>query len=293
MAIITRGLTTNGDARFFVINSTDIVNDAIKIHSTSPTASAALGRTLSATAMMGCMLKDKGNSITVNFRCDGIAGGILAVADYKGNVKGYIINPSADKERKPNGKLDVSGIVGGGNLIVIKDQGEKEPYIGITDIVSGEIAEDITSYFAISEQTPTLCALGVLMENGKCRASGGIIIQLMPGADDETISLLERNSILLSNISYLFDKKMTNEEIAAVALKDIPFDVYDDIDVSYLCDCSEDRMLGALAALPESDIDDAFAGKDTVDVECQFCNKKLSFTREDIAKYKEKTENCD
>lgn len=286
MSVITRGLTENGDARIFIINSKDIVNEAISIHHTAPTASAALGRVLSAASIMGCMLKDKGNSITVNFRCDGMAGGILAVADYKGNVKGYIINPNADKDRKPNGKLDVSGIVGKGSLIVIKDQGEKEPYIGITNIVSGEIAEDITSYFAESEQTPTLCALGVLVENGKCRAAGGVIIQLMPGASEDTIQKLERNSILLSNISHLFDQNMTNDEIAEVALRDIPFNLYDDIDVSYVCDCSEERMGRALASLSENDLDDAFAEKEEISVECQFCNKKRFFTRKDVENYK-------
>ena len=293
MSYITRGITSNGEARIFIINSTDIVNEAMKIHRCAPTAGAALGRVLTASSMMGCMLKDKGCSITVNFRCDGIAGGILAVADYKGNVKGYIRNPAADKERKPNGKLDVSGIVGKGSLIVVKDQGEKEPYVGITKIVSGEIAQDITAYFAESEQIPTLCALGVLVEKGSCRAAGGLIVQLMPGASEETISQLEKNSILLSNISHLFDQKMTNDQIAEIALKNIPFELYDDIDVSYLCNCSKDRMGRALAGLSDDEINDAFEQKNEISVECQFCNRKLFFTREDIKKYQNDGKSSD
>jgi molecular chaperone Hsp33 len=234
---------------------------------------------------MGSMLKNKEDSVTVNFRCEGIAGGILAVSDYKGNVRGYIRNPGADIERKKSGKLDVSGIVGGGSVVVIKDEGQPEPYIGISKIVSGEIAEDITAYFASSEQTPTLCALGVLVENGHCRAAGGIIVQLMPFASEETISAIERNSVLLSNVSNLFDKGMTTDEIAAVAFDGLEFNMFDDIDVSYLCTCSEERMLGALASLSKEELDDAFEDKDTITVDCQFCNKSRTFTREDITSF--------
>lgn len=282
MSMISRGLTSNGEARIFVLNSKEIVEEAINIHKCAPTAAAALGRVLSATSIMGCMLKNKEDSITVNFRCEGIAGGILAVSDYMGNVRGYIRNPGADIERKKSGKLDVSGIVGSGSVVVIKDEGQPEPYIGISKIVSGEIAEDITSYFASSEQTPTLCALGVLVENGHCRAAGGVIVQLMPFATEETISAIERNSVLLSNVSTLFDKGMTNDEIAAIAFDGLEFNMFDDIDVSYLCTCSEERMLAALASLSKEELNDAFADKDTITVDCQFCNKSRTFTREDI-----------
>ena len=285
MSVISRGLTANGEARIFVLNSTDIVEEAIKIHGCEPTAAAALGRVLSATSMMGCMLKNPEDSITVNFRCEGLAGGILAVSDYKGNVRGYIRNPKADVERKKSGKLDVAGIVGAGSVIVMKDEGQPEPYIGISKIISGEIAEDITSYFANSEQTPTLCALGVLVENGKCRAAGGVIVQLMPFASEETISTIEKNSILLSNVSTLFDKGMTNDEIAEVAFRGLEFNMFDDIDVSYLCTCSDERMLKALASLSPEELDEAFLDKTTIDVECQFCNKKRSFTRADIENF--------
>ena len=288
MSVISRGLTANGEARIFVLNSTDIVGEAIKIHGCKPTAAAALGRVLTATSIMGCMLKNQNDSITVNFRCEGPAGGILAVADYKGNVRGYIRNPGADIERKKSGKLDVSGIVGTGSVVVIKDEGQPEPYIGISKIVSGEIAEDITSYFANSEQTPTLCALGVLVENGECRAAGGVIVQLMPFASEETISAIERNSVLLSNVSNLFDKGMTNDEIAEVAFRDLEFNMFDDIDVSFLCTCSDERMLKALVSLSSEELDEAFADKDVLEVECQFCNKKRSFTRDDIVNFSEK-----
>ena len=285
MSIISRGLSENGEARIFVLNSTDIVEEAIKIHGCAPTAAAALGRVLSATSIMGCMLKNKDDSITVNFRCEGIAGGILAVSDYKGNVRGYIRNPKADVERKKSGKLDVSGIVGSGSVVVIKDEGQPEPYVGISKIVTGEIAEDITSYFAQSEQTPTLCALGVLVENGSCRAAGGVIVQLMPFASEETISAIERNSVYLSNVSTLFDKGMTNDEIAAIAFEGLPFNMFDEIDVGYLCTCSDERMLKALASLSPQELDEAFEEKSEISVECQFCNKKRSFTRSRIEEF--------
>lgn len=287
MAAISRGLTADGSARIFVINSKDIVNDAIGYHGTAPTATAALGRVLTAASMMGCMLKNKGNTVTVNVKGDGPCGSILAVADYIGNVKGYVQNPAADPERKRLGKLDVGKAVGRGSLYVIKDEGQSEPYIGITNLVTGEIAEDITSYFATSEQMPTLCALGVLVApDGSCQAAGGVIVQLLPFADSKIVDQLEKNSIALSEVSHLFDQGLSNDEIAAIAFKDIEFNMFDEFDVGYVCDCSRERMAKALITLSPAELDEIFEEQDEIETTCQFCNKKQKFVRKDIEDFR-------
>lgn len=276
-------MTSDGSARVIVINSTDIVNRAIEIHGTAPTATAALGRTLSAASMMGSLLKEKENSLTLNFRCDGPIGGILAVSDYMGNVRGYAASPKCDLPRKANGKLDVGAAVGSGGLYVIRDEGEKDPYVGITNIASGEIAEDITSYYAESEQIPTLCSLGVLVDpDGSCKAAGGVLVQLLPFADENIIVTLEQNAPGLVNISRLIAGGATVLEIAKIALAGIPFDVFDNYEVEYRCTCSRERMLDALITLPESDIEEIFEKENSMQTECHFCDKKYRFTREEI-----------
>ena len=280
-------MSRDGSAQILVLNSRDMVQKAIGYHGSAPTASAALGRVLTATSLMASTLKDKGNSITVNFRGNGPCGHILAVGDYKGNVKGYVQNPDTDLPRKANGKLDIAAAVGTGTLNVVKDTGEKEPYIGIVDIKTGEIAEDITEYFATSEQIPSVCSLGVLISGDKsCRAAGGLLIELLPFASENTIFQIEKNLPSISGISSLFDKGMTNREIADLAFADIPYDIFDEYEVAYRCDCSRDRMGKALCTLGPYELFDLFSKQKEVELGCQFCNMKYKFTAADVEKYR-------
>jgi molecular chaperone Hsp33 len=240
---------------------------------------------------MGCMLGEEKNSITVMLSGDGEAGKIIAVGDYYGNVKGYIQNALVDIPKKPNRKLDVGGAVGKGRMTIIRDTGGEEPYTGEVPLVSGEIAEDIASYFANSEQIPTVCALGVLVDTDyTCLSAGGVLIQLLPFANPETVDLIERNAGFLGNVSKLFSDGKSLEEIAEIVMSGIEYDVFDELEVDYVCDCNRRRVEKAFRSIGEKEVvkmlEEQIAenGDDRLEVVCRFCGKKEYFTKEDIKK---------
>ncbi len=286
---ILRGMTRDGSARILVINSRKMVDDMIKAHRTTPTAAAALGRTLSAASMIGTMLPENADTVTISISGEGPAGKIIAVGDYFGNVKGYIQNPLANPPKKPNGKLDVSAAVGPGTISFIKSVGANEPQIGTIELVSGEIAEDIATYFAKSEQIPTVLSLGVLIDvDYSCLAAGGVLIQLMPFPDESTVDLIERNAQDLVNISRYFERGMTNEEIAEMAMRDIPFDIFDTLEVGYKCDCSRNRMKAKVKSLGEKEILNMLSEQEAegkareLTAVCRFCNSEYTFKESEL-----------
>lgn len=285
---ILRAMTRDGSARIHVIDSTEIVNRAIEIHKTSATAGAAIGRLLTVTSVMGSMLGDRDDSITVTLRGDGPAGMLTAVSDYEGNVRGYIENPLADLPLNQKGKLDVGGIIGAGVLQVIRDMGGDEPYIGMTELVTGEIGDDIAAYFAGSEQIPTMCAVGVLIERDlSCLGAGCVFIQMLPFFDDGVAARLEENAGKLSRVSSMFADGMTCEEIMDVALAGVEYDVFDEIPVEYRCTCSRERTARAVRSLGIGEVEGIFSelraeGKpEVIELGCRFCGKKYAFDRSD------------
>ncbi len=278
-----RCISMDGTIIAMAVDSTDIVNRAQEIHETSAVCSAALGRLMTAASLMGCALKGKDDSVTLRLNGGGPIGSVIAVSDSEGNVRGYVTQPVVEIPLNKKGKLDVSGAVGkDGFLTVIKDLGMKEPYVGQTPIISGEIAEDVTAYYSTSEQTPTVCALGVLVNPDlTVRAAGGLIIQLLPTALDDTIDLVEKCIETLEPISTLIDRGMTPEEICRHALHLFDLDILDTAEPEYKCYCSRHRVEGALISTGIEELED-MAKDEKTEVSCQFCDKKYVFTPADI-----------
>ena len=282
MSKAIRCLTT--DAAVVAIDATEIVARAEQIHHTSAVVTAALGRLLTASSLMGIMLKNTEDSVTLKVNGGGPIGQLITVADGRGNARGYAQNPVVEIPLKPNGKLDVSGAVGtDGLLYVLRDTGASEPYVGCTPLVSGELAEDITSYYAASEQIPTVCALGVLVNPDlTVRAAGGLLIQLLPFCPDEIIDRLEKNIGALRPMTEMLGAGMSIEDILKLALDGLPFDVVDSFEPEYRCACSPEKVTGAFCAMSDEDLRSLPDENDRIEVTCSFCDRVYTFTGADV-----------
>lgn len=284
MGELVRAMTRDGFVKAVAVSTTDIVERARQIHKTLPTATAALGRLLSAASMMGNMQKVENGSITLQVKGGGPLGTVLAVSDAEGNVRGYVENPQISLMEKYRGKLDVGAAVGtDGMLTVIRDLQMKEPYVGSVELVSGEIAEDITSYFAQSEQTPTACALGVLVDTDQSvQAAGGYIIQLLPDAPDDIIDRIEAGIQKAGNVTGMLSKGMTPQQMLEEVLGELDLEILETSPVSYKCYCSRDRVTSTLISLGKKELQEIIDEGKPIEIECQFCDTIYTFTPDEI-----------
>lgn len=284
---MVRAIAAHDQIRAFAISDRGVVETARLNHDTWPVITAALGRTLSAGLMMGFMMDGDNDEVTLQLIGDGPAGGITVTADPHGYVKGFANNPHVDRPLRENGHLDVGGAIGKGYLRVIKDMGLKEPYSGTISLVSGEVAEDLTYYYAESEQVPSSVGLGVLVDKDlSVKQAGGFIVQLMPDTDDATIDQLQANIEHLDSVTDMLEKGMTPEEILKEVLKGFDLEFTDKSPVEFRCDCSKDRFAEKMATLSKKDIDDIVKDGEPVEVVCRFCGKKYIFTPEEILENK-------
>ena len=279
---IVRATAANGQVRVFAATTREVVETAREHHNTSPVATAALGRLLTAGAMMGSMMKNDTDMLTIQIRGDGPLGGITVTADSHANVKGYVNNPDVVLPPK-NGKLDVGGAVGIGLIQVIKDLGLKEPYSGQTILVTSEIAEDLTYYFANSEQVPSSVGLGVLMEkDNTVKCAGGFIIQMMPFATDETISQIEENLKNVTSVTNLLEQGYTPEQLLETLLGNVGLEITDTIPTQFYCNCSKERVEQAVVSVGKKDIQEMIDEGKPIEVKCFFCNTAYQYTVEEL-----------
>ena len=281
---LVRGMTMDGFVKVVAIRSTELVRRAAEIHGTTPNATAALGRCLTAASMMGNMQKVENGSMTLQVRGGGPIGTITVVSDPVGNVRGCVTEPRVPLAEKYPGKLDVGATVGtDGTLTVIRDLQMKEPYIGSTQLISGEIGDDVTAYFAQSEQTPTACALGVLVDRDlSVKVAGGYIVQLLPGAPDEVIDALERGIQRAGAVTPMLEQGMTPEDILGQVCGDLGVVFMETTEVEYKCYCSRERVESALISLGRKELEEIQSEGKPFPVECQFCDTVYEFTPEDI-----------
>ncbi len=280
---LVRATAADAQIRAFACTTVNTVEAARQAHNTSPVVTAALGRTLSAAAMMGSMLKGEKDYLTIKLKGDGPMQGITVTADAMGNVKGYAVVPDVIIPAKPNGKLDVSGALGAGTLSVIKDMGLKEPYVGQTLLQTSEIAEDLTYYFATSEQVPSSVGLGVLMNReNTVRQAGGFIIQLMPFAEEEIIGKLEENLKKITSVTALLEEGMTPEQILELLLEGLSPVITDRMPVAFTCNCSKERIEKVLVSLGREELEDMVADGQPIEVNCHFCGKSYTFSLEEL-----------
>ena len=280
---LLRGISADGSVKITAVTTKDLTERARRIHSTLPVVTAALGRTMAAVSMMGNALKKEGSSITARINGGGPAGTILVTSDEKGNVRGYVQNPQVDLPLKANGKLDVGGAVGtDGMLTVMRDLGSGEPYNGSVELVSGEIAEDFTRYFFESDQVPTACALGVLVDRDQSViAAGGYIVQLMPGAEDETAEKLERSVQRAGAVTKMLQNG-TLEELIYKVLDGFDPIILEEDAVTYKCYCSREKIRNAIAGIDRNELRSMLEEDKSIEVKCQYCGEVYTFTETDF-----------
>ncbi len=284
MAKVVRTISKDASVTATAIDALDIVSRIEQIHQPSAVVTAALGRLSIAASLMGIGLKGENDSLTLRVNGNGPAGVLIAVADSFGNVKSYVANPVVEIPLNAKGKLDVAGAVGtDGTLSVVKDMGLREPYSGQVPLVSGEIAEDIASYFAVSEQVPTVCGLGVLVNPDlTVKAAGGYLIQLLPFADESVIDIIEKNISEIPSVTRMLTSGMTAEDIAMRVLEGLEPNVLDEFDAQYRCDCSRERVERALISMGRRELEEMAEEQEVSEVCCHFCDKKYNFTRDEI-----------
>ena len=280
---LVRGMTMDGLVKVVAIRSTEMVRHGAKLQKTTPNATAAFSRALTAASMMGNMQKVEDGSMTLQIKGDGPIGGMVCVSDSVGNVRGYVYNPDVPLVEKHPGKLDVGATVGAGTLTVIRDLQMKEPYVGSIELISGEIGDDVTAYFVQSEQIPTACALGVLVDRDQSvKVAGGYLIQLLPGATEETITAVENGIQRAGAVTAMLEQGMTPEDILGQVLGDLGVVFMETTEVSYKCYCSRERVTAALISLGKKELSEIAEEGKSFPVECQFCDEIYTFTPEDI-----------
>ena len=280
---MVRATAADAMVRLFVCSSKELVEEARKIHNTSPVVTAALGRLLTAGAMMGSMLKGEKDLLTIQIKSSGPIGGLTVTATPDGQVKGYPICADVDMPLKANGKLDVGTAMGIGVMNVIKDMGLKEPYVGQTVLQTGEIGDDLTYYFATSEQTPSSVGVGVLVDRDyTVKQAGGFIVQLMPFATDEVVSKLEKNLGTIHSVTSLFEGGLTVEEIVARIFDGMDYEILDNMDIGYHCNCSKEKVTKAIISIGKKDIKEMIDDNKPIEVNCHFCNTNYVFSIEEL-----------
>ncbi len=289
--ILTKAVTKNGLIRIYAVNSKNIVQAAQSYHNTLPLATAALGRLLTGAVLMGSMMKEENSSLTLQMHGDGPLGRVLAVANSKGEVKGYVENPLADLPLNSRGKIDVGDGIGQGYLSIVKDLRLKEPYIGQVPIQTGEIGDDIAFYYAQSEQVPSLVALGVLVDRDySVKQAGGFIVQIMPDCDEFNLKKFEKAAEGITSVTAMLEKGLSNEELIREVMKDFEVDILENIDVDYVCDCSDERMRRGITSLGKAEIQDIIDEQGEAEIVCQFCNKTYLYDKTELEKMKEKAQ---
>lgn len=280
---MVRATAAEGQIRIFAVTTKDLVEKAKNHHNTSPVMTAALGRLLSGGVMMGAMMKGEKDILTIQIQCSGPAKGLMVTSDAMGHVKGYPFVPDVILPANDKGKLDVGGALDLGVMSVIKDMGMKEPYVGQVALQTGEIGDDLTYYFATSEQIPSSVGLGVLMnKDNTVKAAGGFILQLMPFAPEELIDKVEKRIGELKSVTALIENGETPEQLLSAVLGDIDFEVTDTLPVEFRCECSKERILKSLATLGKKDLDELIHSGEGIEVKCQFCNTAYTFSPEDL-----------